>query len=146
MGLPDLYQVAQALSEACVHAAQGADQVVQQPGGVPAVPQIPQVTVPAVPGLDQVLINLGGWWFVLWMLIQYVTKKVSGFAEELTKRLDRLETAVGTNFATLTKAMAELNADIRTIIEKSCSDDNLPAVTEQHGRKSGSRSREGGAG
>lgn len=139
MALPDLYQVAHVLSEAVINAAHGAEGAVP-PANVPGPVQLP---VPVVPGVEQVLVNLGGWWFVLWMLLQYATRRLSGFVDDVIKRLDRIETSVQTNFQTLATAMSKLNEDLRVIIEKSCSDDNLPAVTEPpRGRRSGSKSHQ----
>lgn len=143
MGLPDLYQVAQALSEVVINAAQGAEGAVPPPV-VPAPVQLP---VPIVPGVEQVLVNLGGWWFVLWMLLQYAMRKLSGFGDDVVKRLDRIESSVQQNFTTLATSMKALNDDLPVIIEKSCSDDSLPAVNEpQRPRRPGSRSHQAGDG
>ena len=115
MGLPDLYQVTEALSHVVLA---GVAQAADQPDVIPPIPRAPDAV--DLRGLKEILVNLGGWGVLLWSLVNSIVKRVEVFGAGVTKRLDSLSIQVR-------RLAREMRRIRRSPPPQAYSDDDFPS-------------------
>jgi hypothetical protein len=102
LGLPDLH----ATFDAFVLAAQVlADQPVAGPVVVPPAVPVQLPVGNAMPGLETVLVNLGGWAAILWGLANKIISRLDSRIVQIERQLEKL--------ATMPRAVQRLHREIR---------------------------------